>query len=123
MNFPLKTIGPFQVERTSGHFDVSPFSDDIIFEILAEQWHTERGITSSLSEMILCPSYLRIIAMGSKALPLILDRLRSEGDDPDHWFTALKAITCQDPVPEDVRGDTVKMAKAWLSWAEKRNVW
>ena len=126
-----ETIGQFQVdltseyraERTSVHFDVSSFSDDIVFEILAEDWHTERGITSSLSEMILCPAYLKIIAMGSKALPLILDRLRREGDDPDHWFTALTIITCQDPVPEDARGDTVQMAKAWLSWAEKRNVW
>ena len=93
--------------------------DDALFMELREQWRVERGITSSLSDMIVCPSYLKIIGMGGKALPLILKQLKSEGDDPDHWFTALQAITHKDPVPEDAHGDTVKMAKAWLLWAEQ----
>lgn len=102
----------------------SPSAEDADkFTRLAEQWHKERGVTSSLSEMFACPSYQQIIGMGEKALPLIFARLRREGDDPDHWFAALGAITGQNPVPEDAYGDTLKMAGAWLSWAEERNVW
>lgn len=86
-----------------------------------EQWREERGAASSLSGMFACPSYLKIIGMGEKALPLIFAQLRSERDDPDHWFAALEAITGQDPVSEDDYGDTLKMAEAWLSWAEKKS--
>ncbi len=96
--------------------------DDNSFVRLVEQWRVERGAKSSLSDMILCPSYLRIIGMGEEALPLVLRQLKSEGDDPDHWFTALEAITGQDPVPKDAYGDTVKMAEAWLLWAKENNV-
>ena len=99
------------------------FPEEVKFADLIRQWHDERSITSSLSEMIVCPSYLRIIAMGELALPLILAQLRNEHDDPDHWFAALEAITGQDPVPENAYGDTLKMADAWLLWAKEENVW
>ena len=96
--------------------------DDIVFAHLVNQWHEERGATSSVSEMVECPSYLKIIEMGQKALPLIVAQIRREADDPDHWFAALEAITGDDPVPEAAYGDTVKMAEAWLTWAKERNV-
>ena len=94
-----------------------------LFALYVEQWREERGITSSISDMVVCPSYLKIIALGEKALPMLLAQIEREGDDPDHWFAALEAITGQDPVPEDAYGDTVKMAKAWLLWAEKKHAW
>ena len=97
--------------------------DELKFSVLRDTWHVERGITSSPSEMAACPAYLRIIGMGMQALPLILKQLRLEGDDPDHWFIALKAITGDNPIPEDAYGNMVKMTNAWLSWAEERNVW
>ncbi len=115
-------ITGYQETKTNGQYTAIQ-QDEIAFAQLVGQWHRERGITSSLSEMIVCPSYLRIIAMGEKALPLILAQLRREGDDPDHWSAALEAITGEDPIPKEVYGDTVKIAKAWLSWAEERNVW
>ena len=68
-------------------------------------------------------SHLRIIGMGEAALPLIFAQFEREGDDPDHWFTALEAITDEDPVSENSRGDTVSMAEEWLSWAKTNNVW
>lgn len=102
---------------------ISAQEDTILFARLVAQWHQERGATSSLSEMILCPSYQRIIGMGAKALPLILARMEYEQDDPDHWSAALEAITGDDPVPKDAYGDTVKTAEAWFAWAEKNNVW
>ena len=91
------------------------------FQLLVQQWHEERSpFSSSLAEMIACPAYLRIIAMGAAALPLILEQLRQEADDPDHWHAALEAITGENPVPEDGQGDTVRMAEAWIAWEEER---
>ena len=101
---------------------VAPVDTDhiFLFMLLRKQWHTERKFMSSLSDIVSCQSYIGIIDMGAKALPLILTQMKNEGDDPDHWFVALEKITRQNPVPEDDYGDTVKMAQAWLLWAETR---
>jgi hypothetical protein len=90
------------------------------FQTLLAQWHLERGPTSSIEEMCTRPAYLSIIAMGPEALPLIIGQLRSEGNNPDHWFVALHYIAKgTDPVPDEDKGDMVKMSKAWLDWAER----
>jgi hypothetical protein len=91
----------------------------IRFQALVSDWHQERGVTSSVGEMCSCPAYLSIVAMGPSALPLIIAKLREEGDDPDHWFVALYHITERiNPIPEEDMGDMRMMAKAWLDWAE-----
>jgi hypothetical protein len=46
-----------------------------------------------------------------------------EGDEPDMWFWALRALTNADPISEDDRGDIVKMAQTWLAWSQGRYVW
>ncbi len=97
--------------------------DTALFAHLVVQWYKERGATSSLSEMILCPAYQRIIGMGEAAVPLILTQMREEKDNPDHWSAALEAITGANPVPEEICGDTVRIAEAWFVWAEENNVW
>ena len=89
------------------------------FKRLLETWLVERGATSSITEMSMCPSYQHIIGMGEAAVPLILGRLAEEGDDPDQWFWALASITEADPVPEDDRGDFLAMSRAWLRWGSE----
>ena len=96
--------------------DLTWLFDNIAFEQLVREWHEEIQATSSMSEIISSLPYLRIIAMGKMALPFIMERIEAEQEDPDHWFAALNAITGYDPVPEIDRGDSVEMAKAWLSW-------
>ena len=93
------------------------------FNSLVSSWRKERGIASSVTKMVMCPSYQRIIGMGGKAVPLILRHMEKEGDDPDRWFWALEMITDANPVPADAYGDTVRMAQAWLDWAKERYVW
>jgi hypothetical protein len=91
----------------------------IRFQKLAAEWRAQRGVTSSIEQMCTRPAYLSIIAMGPDVLPLIITQLRSEGNDPDHWFVALHHITQGvDPAPDSDRGDMAKMAEAWLKWAE-----
>ena len=60
--------------------------------------------------------------MGEAALPLILSDLRQNVDEPDYWFVALSAITGENPVSETAYGNMVRMADAWLRFAEE-NGW
>ena len=95
--------------------------DSALFLSLTEEWHKERGVTSSITEMAMCKSYQGIIAMGEKVIPLILRQLENEGGHPDHWFWALEALTKTNPVPEELWGNMPAMAKAWLDWAVNNN--
>jgi hypothetical protein len=91
--------------------------DSLIFKQLADQWRVERGSTSSTTEMVLCTAYQSIIGMGPGAIPLILSKLESEGDDPDHWFWALQVLTRANPVSEEDEGNLLNMRRAWFTWA------
>jgi hypothetical protein len=83
------------------------------FTAFAAQWRSESEFMSSMTDMVMLPSYQRIIGMGREAVPLLLRELEHE---PDYWFWALQAITGQDPVDPSDRGDLRKMAAAWLAW-------
>ncbi|MGC0776877.1 MAG: hypothetical protein WCD68_06700, partial [Candidatus Acidiferrum sp.] len=86
--------------------------DYFVFKLLVDQWRKERGATSSITEMVLCPAYQSIIGMGPKAIRFILTELSSEGDDPDHWFWALQALTRANPVSEEDEGNLGRMSRA-----------
>lgn len=77
----------------------------------AEKWRRETCHTSSLTKMVLHPSYLRIIGMGRSVLPFLFKELEER---PDHWLVALNAITQQDPAPLDSTFD--EAVAAWLEW-------
>lgn len=109
--------------RPQNRVQISTADEAQRFRTLAENWRRERGITSSVTKMVLCPSYQRIMVMGERAIPFILRELEKTRDDPDHWFWALEMITEADPIPVDAYGDTVRMADAWLTWAQGKYVW
>lgn len=95
----------------------------IQFQILRREWIAKRGATSSINEMSMLEPYQKIIGMGEKAVPLILAQLRQEGDKPDQWFWALRAITDANPIRPEDQGDFRAMAKAWIEWgAEKESL-
>ncbi len=87
------------------------------FTRLADEWRRKTKYLGSLTDIIAHPSYQRIIGMGEVAIPLLLDQLQR---NPGQWFWALKAITGEDPVPEEARGDLKAMTAAWLKWGERR---
>jgi hypothetical protein len=93
--------------------------DEYLFQSYVTLWRDERGYSSSSTQIAACPSYQRIIGMGRRALPLIFRQLKSEGDKPENWFWALRAITGKDPVPNDLRGNRREIAKIWLRWGEQ----
>jgi hypothetical protein len=104
-----------------GSSTVSTAKQWSIFKQLVRKWRKERGITSSAVNMAMSPSYQKIIGMGPAAVPFILQELRKRSNDPEHWFWALEMITGEDPIPLSSYGNTVEMARAWLSWAENQN--
>lgn len=111
------------MERVHSGRALSIVPDELKFASLLDAWYRERKASSSLSDITTCESYMKIIGMGDRALPLILRQLRSEGGKPDHWFTALRLITNQNPVAAKDRGNLREMKRAWLSWADDKNAW
>lgn len=87
------------------------------FNELTRKWKSERSATSSVTAIVTHPSYQRIIGLGKPALRLILRELAR---DLDHWFWALKAISGDDPVPAEHRGNLKEMALDWLKWGRQK---
>lgn len=87
------------------------------FASLAEQWHRDVAVLSSVNEMVEHPAYQSIIRMGPAVVPLILRELQRE---PDYWFWALTAITGENPVPPEDAGDLDRMTNAWLAVGRAR---
>jgi hypothetical protein len=85
------------------------------FAELAETWRLERGVSSSVRELVLNQAYQRIIALGPRVIPHILLEMQSR---PDHWFWALSALAGVNPIPARDRGDVHAMTSAWLAWGE-----
>ena len=84
------------------------------FKELVESWRTQTWYVSSLKRRTSHPDYLKILGMGMPAVPWILQELR---ETPDHWFTALEAITREDPDP--TAQNMHQLRDAWLAWGER----
>lgn len=83
------------------------------FRQLAQVWADETLNVSSVTEAERHPAYREIVRMGMPAVPLLLEELDRE---PNLWFGALQAITGENPIPAEDRGDILKMARAWVTW-------
>ncbi len=81
----------------------------------AKKWSDETAYFSSSTQIVLHPSYQRIIGLGPDVLPFIFRDLLSEDRD---WFWALLAITGDNPVAPEDAGDVPKMLQSWLRWGK-----
>lgn len=88
-------------------------SPAIRFLDLKEKWEIETGMLSSITEIAMHPSYQQIIGIGPVAIPLILKEM---SERPNYWFWALKAITGEDPIDPQSRGNIAAMTEDWLNW-------
>lgn len=89
------------------------------FEELADTWKSETAHVSSASDILLSPSYQRIIGLGPDVVPIILESLERE---PEHWFWALTMLTGANPVRTEHAGDVRLMTQDWLEWARERRL-
>lgn len=83
------------------------------FRELAQTWYLETMPLSSYIEKILHPSYQKILVLGKRAVPLIMDEI---SDMPNDWFWALRMLADVDPVRAEDAGNMQAMANAWLEW-------
>ncbi|MDQ3062056.1 MAG: hypothetical protein M3R14_04225 [Acidobacteriota bacterium] len=84
------------------------------FQTLVKVWTKATSRFSFVRQQIVHPSFLRIIGMGEKALPLILEEVK-ERPIPS-WFTALEAIS-----GKDVASDATNIGEAaqcWIRWGQ-----
>jgi hypothetical protein len=86
------------------------------FPRLAQAWKKETRFVSSMTDMEASPHYEAIVALGDAVVPLLLRELEREHD---YWFTALRTITREDPVPEEDRGNLARMTDRWLRWGQR----
>jgi len=84
---------------------------------LAHQWRRETRGISSTNKASMHPIYQQIIGMGKAVIPLLLRELeRNSGQ----WFWAIQAISREDPVPPEKRGQTQEMIRYWLEWGKQK---
>ena len=87
------------------------------FRDLADKWYQETGRFSLIEDKLSHDAYLAIIAMGPRAIPFILMELRA---GRGYWFSALRAITGENPVRQQDAGSFRRMAGRWLEWGATR---
>ena len=83
------------------------------FAELTAKWKEETRFSSKAGQMAQHTAYREIVAMGARAVPLILADLEKNGG---HWFIALAEITGANPVPKESRGYIEQMTAAWIAW-------
>ena len=110
---------PDDWELGTEELELESFSQQDRFRELAEQWRNASAHMSSVTDIVMLPSYQQIIGMGRFAIPLILRELEQR---PEHWFWALKAITGEDPVSPASRGRIRDMADAWIEWGRQHGI-
>ncbi len=86
------------------------------FGSLADKWHEETDALSSPTKITSNEAYLKIIALGQAAIPLILRDLQERGGD---WYLALRVLTDANPVRPEHEGYTTRMDAAWLNWGRE----
>src|SRR5207245_1288531 len=95
-------------------------ADENEFRALLDQWDRDTAVLSDASRILGHPAYRKIVAMGQRAVPLILHELE-EGGGYFAWFAALEAITKEDPVPKGVVAGQV-CREAWPKWGKERGL-
>ena len=89
----------------------------IRFSNLEKEWKESTLMLSSITEIVMHPSYQQIIGMGTPAIPLIFLSMRRE---LSHWFWALCAITGENPVSIEHQGRIKEMTDDWLAWGRNQ---
>lgn len=108
-----REFGPRPPKLISGQWGLVD-ETELNFRESLQEWKQGTKFSSSTSDLITHPAYLRIIGLGSPVLPYLLAELRAH---PDHWFWALEAISGTDPAGPNDNFD-VRVEK-WLMWGSK----
>ena len=77
-------------------------------------------VSSDPEDAIQHPSFKTIEAMGTRALPFLLDVLKGRPDP--HLMTIIQTIAGEEesPIPEEHEGRVTLMANDWVEWGKKK---
>lgn len=87
------------------------------FKNLVKVWKKATFHYSFMRQKIVHPAYLRIIGMGERAIPLILEELRT--NPSASWFPALEAISGNDAAQAAKTVD--ESVRSWLNWGKQQS--
>ena len=86
------------------------------FAELVSKWRRGTGGLSSPRAIVRHSAYQQIVQMGEPVLPMIFQELQENGG---WWYPALRALTRQNPVPEEAKGQPPLNRDAWLEWGRR----
>lgn len=118
---PKETQENWQLEKDQQALGVKNLEPTVpelekTFLELTTQWRRETRGISSTNQASMHPAYQQIIGMGKPVIPLLLRELERKSGQ---WFWAIKAISREDPVPPEKRGQTQEMIRYWLEWGKQ----
>ncbi len=87
------------------------------FENLVKVWKKATFHYSFIRQKIIHPAYLRIVGMGDKAIPFILEELRTSPSAS--WFPALEAISGNNAAQTAKSID--EAVNSWLDWGKQHH--
>lgn len=88
------------------------------FRDRADWWREGTMFLSSPREIASHPAYQKIIAMGPRVVPFILEDLRDNGGD---WYIALRLLVSDPPqITQDTAKSARKVVEMWLEWGRQR---
>ena len=87
------------------------------FNELVQQWTDDTMVSSSSHDIYMHSAYQRVIGLGRRVLPLIIEEMLM-GDL--HWSWALSAITGENPAANS--GSPRAATEAWLRWAKEQGL-
>lgn len=88
-------------------------TDFEVFRESVDQWRRETWHMSSVNRRVSHHAYLKIIGLGTQAVPWIIQELRQEAD---YWFPALEALARDNFSPQAT--SMKELRDAWLAWGE-----
>ena len=86
------------------------------FSILKRAWISEVGYQSNPQIIYDNDNYQKIISLGIKVVPILINDLVRENHD---WFKALSEILGVNPVKKENEGNFEKMKTDWLEYFNK----
>ena len=106
------------IEFWGNSFDflIKPADTNLQFPQLKDQWLNETRFLSDPSEVYSNDNYIKIIELGKKVIPYLIEDLETANTD---WLFALHQITGDDPIAPNHVGKFGLMKSDWLNWADK----
>lgn len=86
------------------------------FPYLKDRWLSETVFFSDPNEIYSNENYRRIIGLGKKIIPYLIEDLETTNTD---WIFALHQITGEDPIEKNHTGKFGLMKSDWLNWADE----